>query len=191
MSARRLRLRQTPRALGAARGEIEFRGVSVALWRSPGAGGDRSANSGWDDGRGGGPYGSGKSTLVVADSATARSNGGRGAVDGVDLRDTDPADLRRQHRIRSAGDISVQRDRWRKHCVRRGERDRGTDPSRGGDRGSGWRHRKFSEGIRHHGRRTRDHALGRAEAAGGDRARDLARSADFDSGRCAYRAWIR
>ncbi|MGA7241284.1 MAG: ABC transporter ATP-binding protein [Bryobacteraceae bacterium] len=85
-----------PRALGAARGEIEFRGVSVAYGgvqalteidlRIP-AGATVAVV---------GHTGSGKSTLASLIPRLLDPMEGAVLFDGVNLRDTDPADLRRR-----------------------------------------------------------------------------------------------
>ena len=89
------------------------------------------------------------------------------------------------HRLRAAGDVSVQRDHRREHRLRRGRRHARTDPPRGGTGGPRRRYRRLPAGLRDHGGRARHHAVRRAEAAHRDRPRAAARSANPDPRRCA------
>ena len=88
-------------------------------------------------------------------------------------------------RIRSAGDVPVQRHAGREHRLGRGRRDRRRHRARRGIGGARARHRKLPGRLRHHHRRARHHAIRRPEAARRHRARHPARSEDPDPGRRA------
>ncbi len=94
----------------------------------------------------------------------------------------------RADRARHAGDRAVQRHRARQHRLRHGRRRRGARRV-GGARGLRPRlHPEPAAPLRHRDRRAGQPALGRAEAAHRDRARDPEGSADPDPGRGHLRA---
>ena len=96
-----------------------------------------------------GHTGSGKSTLVSLMPRLIDPTEGSGAAGRRRPARARPRGVAAAHRLRSAGDVPVQRDHRRKHRLRRGDATRRADPPRGRDGGPGRAiSRAFREGYR-------------------------------------------
>ncbi len=122
-----------------------------------------------------GPSGAGKSTVLQLLLRFTIRRKGRVLLDGVDVRDADPHELRSRLAIVPQDPVIFSTDAWTN--IRYGRPDASDEA---GDR-SGARSpcRRFSarlaQRLRHVPRRARRAAIGRSEAANCDRARDPAR----------------
>ncbi len=130
-----------------------------------------------------GPSGAGKSTAIALLQRFYDPDGGRITLGGTDLRDMDRAAFRVAHRAGAAGPGDLRRIGARQHPLRRARRD--GRAGRGGRAGGGGARlpRGAPRRLRHLCGRARRDAVGRAEAARGDRARDPARRAGAAAGR--------
>ena len=154
-----------PAEVGALRGDVLFEGVRFAYDPAEGEvlrGIDVAIPAGQVVALVG-PSGAGKSTFTKLIPRLYEPTEGRVTIDGVDVRDMRAADLRRQVgavRRAAVGQPGLRPARRRP----RGDRGRGA----GGARPRV--HRGLRPGLRHAGRRVGQPAVGRPEAAGGDRA---------------------
>ena len=118
----------------------------------------------------------------AADSAHSGSNLRRGAAGRNRPARSRSGGTATADRLRSAGDVSVQRDTGGKHRLGGARREPRGHRACGGS-GRPWpRHRRLPQWIRHRYRRTRLDTVRRSEAAHGDRARDPTQSARVDPG---------
>ena len=173
-----------PVSLGAVRGEIEFRDVTVDYGSGPALNAIDLRIPAGTTLAVVGHTGSGKSTLVNLLPRLFDPTRGAVLLDGIDLRRADPAELRRHigfvpqetflFSATIAGNIAFGVERRHAEQIRRAAEMAGLAGDIEG----------FPLGYDTHGGRTRHHPLGRAETAHRDRARDAARPANSDSGRC-------
>ena len=175
-----------PKSLSRARGEIEFRDVVVQFGEHDEPGRRESCGSRPEPR----PQSSAireaaRRTLVNLIPRMIDATSGAVLLDGNDVREYSPADLRRADWFRSAGDVPVQSYARREHRAGCQGCYGGADSPRGRDRGAGDRSRELSRRLEDHGRRAGRHAVRRAEAANGDCACRPSQSANSHPGRRA------
>ena len=122
-----------------------------------------------------GPSGAGKSTLARLLYRFYDVNSGAIRIDGQDVRHVTQASLRQSIGIVPQDTVLFNEHRLRPH---RREPGRGRSGGKGG--ADPRLHRVDTEGLRDDGRRARAEALGRREAAGGDRAHAAEEPANHD-----------
>ena len=127
-----------------------------------------------------GPTGSGKTTLVAALARLYDVTGGAVPIDGVDVRDLDPARCARTIALVPEDGFLFSATVAREHRLRAARTrpsTRSSAPPAGADRPTSSR---AARRLRHAGRRARPDAVGRPAPAGRDRARAARRPAHPD-----------
>ena len=133
-----------------------------------------------------GPTGAGKTTIISLIPRFYDPVSGVVKIDGVDVRRFKQRSLREPDQFRAAGDRAVPGDDLAQHRLwKTGREPRGNLHAAEVANASEFIE-KMPNGLRHHGRRARRHALGRTAAAHRHRPRGDSQYSDSDPGRTEF-----